>query len=78
MKTHKVVGGLSERIQELVLEKGIDITIIAKRMGISRSLFYGYMYYEITPNAINLLKIAKEFDVSADWLLGLSEQRKGA
>lgn len=78
MKTHKVVGGLSEKIREIVLEKDVDITLIAKQMGISRSLFYSYMYYDITPNAVNLMKIAKQFNVSADWLLGLSDikQRK--
>ncbi len=76
MQKHRVVGGLSERIQEIVLEKNVDITIIAKQMGISRSLFYSYMYYDVTPNAANLMKIATIFNVSADWLLGLSDIKR--
>lgn len=73
---HKVVGGLSERIRETILASDVDITIAAKRMGISRSLLYGYMYYDVTPNAINLMKLAIWFNVSADWLLGISDTKQ--
>lgn len=73
MKTYKSVGGLSDRIQEIVLRSGLEITVIAKRLHISRSLLYGYMYYDIMPSVVNLMKIASEFNVSADWLLGLTE-----
>lgn len=75
MPEHKVIGGLSERIRDTVLESDVDITVAAKRMGISRSTLYGYMYYEITPSALNLIKIASWFDVSTDWLLGISNQK---
>lgn len=76
MKTYKSVGGLSDRIQEVVLRSGLEITVIAKRLNIARSALYGYMYYDIMPNAVNLMKIASEFDVSADWLLGLKDEEE--
>ena len=76
MKKQHIVGGLSERIQEAVSDKGIDITILAKRLCISRSLLYGYMYYDIMPQSNNLRKMAVELNVSADWLLGISNRKE--
>ena len=76
MQTHKVVGGLSERIREVILENDLDLTIVSKRLGITRSLLWAYMYNDTTPNAANLMKIASGFSVSADWLLGLSDVKK--
>lgn len=76
MQTHRVVGGLSDRIREVILENDLDLTIVSKRLGITRSLLWAYMYNDTTPNATNLMKIAVGFRVSADWLLGLSNEKR--
>ena len=76
MQTHRVVGGLSDRIREVILENDVDLTVISKRLGITRSLLWAYMYNDTTPNATNLMKIASGFSVSADWLLGLSDVKR--
>ena len=76
MQTHRVVGGLSDRIREVILENDVDLTVISKRLGITRSLLWAYMYNDTTPNATNLMKIAAGFSVSADWLLGLSDVKQ--
>lgn len=75
MESYNFINGLSEKIRNTILASDIDLTTVSKRMGISRSTLYGYMYYDIMPNTVNLMKIACEFNVSADWLLGISEEK---
>lgn len=44
----------------------------SKGIGISRQSLYYYLSGERVPDAITLRKICEGFNVSADWLLGLS------
>lgn len=75
VKNYAVVGGFSERIREVVLGSDMDLTVVAKRLQIPRSTIWGYMYNDIMPNSMNLYKIASNFHVSTDWLLGLTDEK---
>ena len=62
----------SERIKELMGDE--TQTSFAKRIGASQPLVSKLIGGEL-PSTTILLAIAKEYDVSVDWLLGLSEQK---
>ena len=67
---------LGERIVSLRKEAKVSRTELSRRTGIAQSTLWGYE----TGGSIGseqLLKIAAVFDVSVDYLLGITELRKG-
>ena len=63
-----------ERLKELIKEKtdsGISLNAIAKEIGINQPTLFRYKNGEREPGIVNLAKIAKYFNESTDWLLGL-------
>ncbi len=68
---------IQERLKDLRLEKGYTLEELSERTGLSRSALGSYEQDEgkdISHYAI--IKLAKEYSVSADYLLGLTESRK--
>ena len=64
-----------DRFRELVDAKGIALEQCAKEMGIPFSTFK-YMYTHGRKRDLNvLIRIAKYFDVSTDYLLGLTDEK---
>jgi hypothetical protein len=78
----KRLSGLTERIQELVWTSGkTNLEIIRGISGDSdesklHNMFYLWMNRGVQPSAYYLAAICKYFNVSADWLLGLSDRRE--
>lgn len=72
-----VTGNIAVRLRELAQremeEKNLNKTQLAKNIGIERSALIKYMDDDVEIGVNALVKIAKYFDVSADFLLGLSK-----
>lgn len=66
----------ARRVKELRKEKGKKQNEMAEYLGVT---LRAYQYYESGtnyPNIPGLLKLADFFDVSTDYLLGRSQERK--
>ncbi len=66
---------LGRKLKILRKEKGINQQEIADCLGITRQNYSAYEAKGTIPPIDNLCKLALFFDVSSDYLLGLSEQR---
>jgi len=64
------------RVKELCTEKGITITKLESLMGMSQSTIGKWR--TATPTVDKLMKVAQYFQVSLDYLTGLSNERKTA
>ena len=49
---------------------------MAKLVGTSTSLIFWWETGRNNPSVFMLFRIAREFDVSVDWLIGLIDERK--
>ena len=64
-----------ERLSALMKERNVTQEELAHELGIKRQTVSLYKNGQSTPDAAQLKNIATFFNVSADWLLGLSETR---
>lgn len=60
-----------ERLKELRLEKGLSTTALGKILNVSNSTISRWESGIIIPSIEHLYNIAKYFDVSADYLIGI-------
>ena len=65
----------SERLSKLMKERGLKQQDLASVLGVKRQTVSLYMIGQSMPDAEQLKKISMFFDVSADWLLGISEYK---
>ncbi|MDR3263226.1 MAG: helix-turn-helix domain-containing protein [Clostridiales bacterium] len=63
----------AERLLELRQEAKISQAQLAKAIDVSFSVVCYWETDRSEPTIVNLLKLAKYFDVSADYLIGLSD-----
>lgn len=63
----------SERLKELRIEKELSSLKLGKILGVSDSTIIRWENEKISPTIENLYNIAKFFNVSADYLLGLED-----
>ena len=63
----------SENLQELMFRHGYTQAVVAKAVGVSQRAVSKWLRTESEPTATNLYRLAKFFDVSSDFLLGLRE-----
>lgn len=61
------------RLRELRLEKGYTQQQIAEKLNIRQQSYIRYEYATGEPSLETLVKLAKIFEVSTDYLLGISE-----
>lgn len=66
---------LAERLRLLRAEKKLSQAEFAKIMGLSTNGYQRYELDERDPTAPLLVEIAKYYNVSADYLLGLTDKR---
>lgn len=66
----------AKRLIELQTEKKVTMADIERETGIRRSNIRDWINYGMMPNTKTLIKLCKYFDISADWLLGLSNFRR--
>ena len=64
-----------ERFDLLRKEHGSNNTDFAKFLDISRQTVGFYLNGDRVPDALNLIRIAEKCNVSADWLLGLTDEK---
>jgi len=64
---------LATRLRELIEETGVSQTELAAAIGVTRQAVNSYTLGNTVPNSDVLLNISKFFDVSSDYLLGLSD-----
>lgn len=68
---------LAKRMRQIILEqKAITMTGIAKKTGMKRQQISDYANGKTVPKADAITKIAQAMNVSADYLLGLSDDKK--
>ncbi len=63
----------NEKLRELRTEKKLTQKQIAKLLGISTTCYGGYEQGYREPDFKTLVKICKLFEVSADYMLGLTD-----
>lgn len=64
---------ITDRIKELCEEKGISISELAEKIGVSRASVG--KWNKSSPSSDTIAKIANYFGVSTDYILGISEYR---
>ncbi len=67
---------LQNRLKQLREEAGLKQKDIAPKLNISTSAYGFYEQNKRTPDANMLVDLAKIFDVSLDYLMGLSDDKK--
>ncbi|WAM36616.1 helix-turn-helix transcriptional regulator [Caldicellulosiruptor acetigenus] len=76
MERTKFLRLLGERIKQLREEKGYQQKDVAEKLGISKQAFSNYENGTREPNLLTVIEIADLFDVSVEYLLGLTTERK--
>ena len=61
------------RFKELRIEKKQSQTVVAKAIGISQSVLCDYENDKAEPTSPVIIALAKYYDVTTDYLLGLSD-----
>lgn len=64
---------LGQRIKELRQEKGVDQTEFAKWLGTSQTNVSRWENDKFEPDLETIVKIAQFFEVTTDYLLGVTE-----
>lgn len=67
---------VGKRVMELRKERGYNRDVFASKLGIPPTTLRNYELGIHEPGHSFIIQIAKEFSVSTDYLLGLSEDRK--
>lgn len=67
----------SKRLKQLREEKGYNQEYVAEYLGVKQQTYSRYENNVTEPDINTIVKLATLFDVSSDYLLGLSEFRKG-
>ena len=63
----------SDRLKELRKSKGITQKSIAEHFGMVEQAYQKYEYGKHKPNSEQIIKLAEYFNVSTDYLLGLTD-----
>ena len=63
----------AERLMKLRKERGLSQAIVAKDLSVSLGIICYWETNKSDPTATNVAKLARYFNVSADYLLGLSD-----
>lgn len=72
MKTKDI---FRSRLLQLKHEKQWSYPDMAKLSGLPTSTIKGYVFREHEPGIYSLAKMSRGFGVTADWLIGLKEER---
>ena len=69
-----MVNKFGEKVEELLKENNYTKYKLAKDTGISKSVLSDYCKGKVQPTADTIIMIAKYFDVTTDFLLGLEDE----
>ena len=73
IKNSNIMDIFADRLKDLMLEKGLNITMFSQEIGIPDSTISDWLNKKKRPIIDNLPKIALFFKVSTDYLLGLED-----
>lgn len=65
----------SSRLRSEVKKLGSNQVIAARKLGISEPVLSFYLTGKRAPSSRSLYRLSRRLGVSADWLLGLSDER---
>ena len=65
------------RLKELRKEKNLSQAEFASKIGMQQQQYSRYEKGEREPQLKHIRKICKQFEISADWLLGLDQKDEG-
>ena len=63
----------AERLTDLRKEKQLSQAMLARQLGVSSAVICYWETDRSEPTAVNIVKLAEFFDVSADYLRGLTD-----
>ena len=72
-KEEKIMEKFSERLKELRIEKGLSIQALAKEVNIGSSSICRWENCQADVKGSQLIILAKYFNVSIDYLMGLED-----
>ena len=72
-KRRTLIYGFWDRVEEALNDKGMSKCELARRIGYDRKTIYRH---ESITNSLAIAKICVQLNVSADWLLGITTQKK--
>ncbi len=64
-----------QRLSIILEERGLTQAQMAKDINVYANAVHRWITHYEYPNATNIIAICKTYNVSADWLLGLSDER---
>lgn len=64
-----------DKVRKLRRDRGLNQTVLAERLGVRKSIISAYESQMRMPSLDMLVKIALEFSVSVDWLLGVERSK---
>lgn len=70
---NKSMEKFTERLKELRSEKGLTFVELARETGLSKSALCSWETGSRIPSALAIAVLAKYFNVTSDYLLGLGE-----
>lgn len=73
MKQTQIIQGLTERLEQAIIDSGMNLSELCRRAKISRHMLWQYRYYAVTPSAFVIARLAVTLGVTTDWLLGIGE-----
>ncbi len=68
--------GIGERLKQLRQKSGLTQQQLAERIWVSKAAVSNYELYDRCPSPEILIKLARVFHVSADYLLGIEEPKQ--
>lgn len=66
------------RLRELLTERDLTAQALSFELRINQGGISRWLKAETMPNANSIVQLCRFFNVSADWLLGLSDERRPA
>lgn len=69
---------IGERLRELRKSRKKSVEVVSGMIGVTKTSWLSWEHGKRLPNLKHVLLIIDFFDVSADWLLGLTDSKKGA
>lgn len=72
---HYMPAEFSRKFDQVVYDSGLTCKQIAELTGVERKAISNYRLGHNIPNVCFLMKFCATFHVSADWLLGIKEEK---
>ena len=73
-----MIDGFGERLKAFLKARRMTLAVCEQRTGISKNTLGSYINGSVNPSAMAIIRLAKGLNISADWLLCLSDEIKRA